>query len=412
MRTFVSFSEALETVLSRIQLIEQEEVSLPDSLGRTLASDIRSPLDLPPFASSAMDGYAVRASDLTDDGGKLKIVEHIPAGKVPERTILAGQCARIMTGAPVPDGADSVVPVEWTREQDDENLGVVLIDRGPREGVHVRPAAEDVKSGAMILRSGEVLTAGAIGMLASMGITQPTVRRRPLVGVVSTGDEVVDPSVEPGFGQIRNSNGPVLQALSGVFGGECPEYAHSPDSPELMRDILERQLEKDLLVVAGGVSVGQHDHVKSVLDEMGLKLDFWKVKQRPGKPLAFGMIGDMPVLGLPGNPVSSAMCFSVYGRRIIEAMLGRKRSGGARLSARLTENMKKVENLHYFTRGIARMNNAGLFEVSPAGAQGSNLLGSVLRANCILHLPDGKDQIEAGAEVTIELLPWTDLTPV
>ena len=181
--------------------------------------DIVSPMDIPPFASSAMDGYAVQAADLSAEGGQLAVVDHIPAGKIPQKKIGSGQCARIMTGAPVPEVADTVVPVEWTAEDGD----VVTVDRGASRGKHVRPAAEDVGMGDVVMRAGDVITPGAAGMLATMGIVKPSVAVRPSVAVISTGDEVIHPSLEPRFGQIRNSNGPVLQSLVHSFGGVCNE---------------------------------------------------------------------------------------------------------------------------------------------------------------------------------------------
>ena len=408
MRTFISFNEALSEVLDRVRLVEAERIPLSEALGRTLAKDVVSSDSIPPFASSAMDGYALRAEDLTGTGGTLKVIEHIPAGRMPQKTVGVGQCARIMTGAPIPKGADTVVPVEWTQEDQE----VVDIDRGATLGVHVRPAAEDVCVGDIILREGDVVTPGGLGMLASLGCISPLVRKRPRIGIISTGDEVVPPSAQPEMGQIRNSNGPTLQALAGVFGASCMGYVHAKDDPKDIQRAIESQMETDLLIIAGGVSVGQHDYVKTVLEKMGMAMHFWKVRQRPGKPLAFGTIGKLPILGLPGNPVSSAMCFSIYGRRAIDTMLGKANLGGAQLQATMNAPMKKVPELHYFSRGIALMRSDGTLEVGPAGAQGSNLLGSVLKANCIIHLPADQSKVGPGTKVTIELLPWTNLNPV
>jgi len=406
MRTFISFEDALNMVLASGTKAEAEHISLSMALGRTLSEPIVSLQNLPPFASSAMDGFAVIASDLAKEGAVLNVVEHIQAGDIPQRAIKPGTCAKIMTGALFPEGADSVAPVEWVLS---ERGNHVSFSRAPQSGQHVRPAAEDVREGDTIFVGGEVITPPVTGMLASLGVDPVPVVRRPRVAVISTGDEIVPPHVQPGPAQIRDSNGPALRSQVLAAGGDCDRYEHAADDPAAIRLVIEENKSADILIFSGGVSMGDHDYVKSVLVDMGGEMLFWKVRQRPGKPLAFGKIGSTVFLGLPGNPVSSAMCFAIYARPLIHKMLGRERVGGQKVSAILQHDVKKVADLHHFSRGVATVGEDGTIGVSEAGSQGSNLFSSVVRANCIIHLPSGEAMAREGSRVTIELLPWANL---
>ncbi len=406
MRTFISFEDALNMVLASGTKAETEHIALSMALGRTLSEPIVSPLNLPPFRSSAMDGFAVIASDLVNEGAVLKVIEHIKAGDNPQRTIESGTCAKIMTGALFPDGADAVAPVEWVLNE--EEAGVSFL-RAPRAGQHVRPAAEDVREGDTVFKGGEVITPPITGMLASLGLDPVPVVRRPRVAVISTGDEIVPPDIQPGPAQIRNSNGPALRSQVLAAGGDCDRYEHAADDPAAISSVIESNRSADLLIFSGGVSMGDHDYVKKVLIDLGGEMLFWKVRQRPGKPLAFGTLGNAVFLGLPGNPVSSAMCFAIYARPLIHKMLGRERVGGRKLSAILQHDVMKVADLHHFSRGVAAVGADCGVSVSEAGSQGSNLFSSVVRANCIIHLPDGETMVREGSPVSIELLPWANL---
>ncbi|NQV71828.1 molybdopterin molybdotransferase MoeA [bacterium] len=400
MRTFISFDEARQIVLAEANGLGTERCSINDALGRILAEDIISQDNIPPFASSAMDGYAVRSEDVLE-GALLEVIEHIPAGQVPQRIVTAGSCARIMTGAPIPEGADAIIPREVSQEKD----GKVQFSTPTQKGKHIRPAAEDVRKGDLVFVNGQRITPPVVGMLATLGKDTVRVSKRPNVVVFSTGDEVVSPEKEPGPGQIRNSNGPALRAQVLMAGGLCPAYVHLPDNPATIREAILANSGADFMIFSGGVSVGDHDYVKEVLDDLGMELMFWKVRQRPGKPLAFGRLGKTLVLGLPGNPVSSSTCFMMYGNPIIEALLGaREPDAGER--AVLLEDVTKVSNLHYFARGILRQDAEGLSVVSLTGPQGSNLFGSVVKANCILHLPEGVALVEKGTVVQVDRLSW------
>lgn len=407
MRTFIPFTEALEIVLSHAVETGTEMVALSDSLGRTLAGGLRADTDIPPFASSAMDGFAVRTADFADDDHRsVRVIGHVAAGTVELPFVEEGTCVEIMTGAPFPPGADAVIPVEWVRSRSGD---AVVFERTPGSGKHVRPAAEDIRKGDQVFRGGELISPSVLGMMATLGVDPVTVRRAPRVRVISTGDEIVPPASTPGPGQIRNSNGPALRAQVLDAGGACDQYEHAPDDPAAIRTCIESGPESDLIVFSGGVSVGDHDHVKAVLDGLGAETLFWKVRQRPGKPLVFGTLGDSLFLGLPGNPVSSAMCFEIYVRSLLERMLGRSAPRSPLLPARLSREMGKVEGLHFFARGRATVSAEGEIVVEDAGPQRSNLYGSVVRANCIVHLPADKDHMPAGASVFIQMLPWAAL---
>jgi molybdopterin molybdotransferase len=410
MRTFIPFEEALATVLSAARPMSDESIPLEEALGRTLSGPVVANEDIPPFASSAMDGFAVRSADLLLGADRvLRISDHIAAGTASPRPLEPGCAAAIMTGAVVPPGADAIIPVERVAARIADG---VRFDMVPEPGKHIRPAAEDILRGSEVFRGGERITPPILGMLATLGIDPVPVRRRPVVRVISTGDEIVTPNSQPGPGQIRNSNGPALCAQVREAGGECPGYDHALDTPDAIRACIEAGADADILVFSGGVSMGEHDHVRTVLEDMGGHLHFWQVRQRPGKPLAFGELGRQLVLGLPGNPVSSAMCFEIYVRPLIERMVGCSPSSAVPLTACLERAMPKVENLHYFARGLAWLDAEGTLKVEDSGPQGSNLYSSVVRANCIIHLPAGTARVDAGSRVEIQILPWAQLFPV
>ncbi len=404
MREFISVEEARALVLDEVTAQPVERVPLAQAYGRTLAEPVVSRENIPPFDNAAMDGFAVRSADLTTLPASLRVVEDVRAGGMPSHSVAPGTCARIMTGAPVPEGADTVVPVEWTEAGED--AGTVRILRVPPAGGHVRRAGEDVRAGETVLGAGAVVTPPVVGLLATLGYAEVAVRVPPRVAVVATGDELVPPEATPGPGQIRNANGPALAAQARAAGAEVLPPLHARDTLEDIRGAVERALEADVLVFSGGVSVGDYDFVKQVLDEMGLTLRFWKVRQRPGKPLAFGLLGGKPVFGLPGNPVSSAVCFEQYVRPALAKMLGRVEVLRPRLRAVLAAPAKKVAGLHYFARGVAATDADGCLTVRLSGPQGSHVYTSVVRANCLVHLPEALQDPEAGTLVDVEWLNW------
>ncbi len=404
MQTFISYETAREAVLSSVGRQPAERVSLSEALGRTLAEPVRSDADIPPFDNAAMDGYAVRVTDLAQLPARLRVVEKIPAGRMPERSVEAGACARIMTGAPFPAGADAVAPVEWTETGPD---GMVMFRQAPTPGQYVRPAGKDVRKGQVVFEPGRVVTPPVVGMLAALGYAEVSVAAAPCVAVIATGDELVDAAEIPGPGQIRNANGPALAAQAAQAGGKALLPPAARDNEAAVRQAIENALEQaDMLLFSGGVSVGAHDCVRQVLEARGARFLFWKVRQRPGKPLAFGMLEGKPVFGLPGNPVSSAVCFEQYVRPALAVMLGRTHVLPPLIPAVLETAISKAAGLHHFVRAQASFSREGTLQVRPTGPQDSNLYASMVAANCILHLPEALENPQAGSAVEIAWLDW------
>ena len=400
MKKGVSVREATRLVMAQAALVATEIIPLSKALGRTARTAVCVPSALPPFASSAMDGFAVRWDDCQVLPATLPVAGTIPAGAVPTLTIESGTCAAIMTGAVMPEGADTVIPVEWTTRLETRT---VRIERAVRAGMYVRPAGQDAEKGEAVVEAGTVLTPGRIGMAAAAGAEELCVARRPTVGLVITGDEL---SREPGplpLGKIRDINGPGLSAQVHEAGATVSGVHYAADNPGQTEAALEGALKVcDVLCVSGGVSMGEHDVVKDVLHRMGLAMLFWRVRQRPGGPLAFGVLDGRPVFGLPGNPVSAAVCFDQYVRPLIASMLGRPSATRPRLRAVLRAPTPKKPGLHFYTRGIYAQGKGGGLEVRDTGPQGSNLYSSMARANCFIHLPEEMDAAPVGTRVSIE----------
>jgi molybdopterin molybdotransferase len=401
MREFVSFQEAQELVLESVLAGPRERVTLAESLGRTLAEEVRAEGPLPPFDNSAMDGYAIRWADVQAERTPLPVTGEIAAGQWPEMPLAAGTAVRIMTGAPIPAGADTVVPVEWTADEAD---GEVTITRVPEVGQHVRRAGRDVPGGEVVFSEGEVITAPVVGMLAAVGRGHVLVSRRPEAAVVATGSELTEAGRPLRRGTIRNSNGPALAAQIRESGGALVGSWHTGDNRRELREVLERSRGADIIVVSGGVSVGKHDLVREVLAEAGIRHLLWRVRQRPGKPLAYGLLDETLVFGLPGNPVSSSVCFDQYVRPALARILGRRHVVRPRRPAILEQSVEKKGGLHYFVRGVASVREDGVHVVSPTGSQQSNIFSSVVKANCLVHLPEEWDDAPAGRLVETEYL--------
>jgi molybdopterin molybdotransferase len=379
----LSVDEALERVLARIEPLAPTEVGLLDALGGVLTEDATADRDVPPFRNSAMDGYAVRGADVTRDGVTLKVVGAVAAGSLPDRAVEAGEAMRIMTGAPMPDGADTVVRVEDT----DNGTTVVTIHKATAQGIAVRQAAEDLRRGEVVLARGTLLRHPEIGVLASIGRAKVNVVRRPNVAVLSTGDELVDIDEEPGPGKIRDANRYSLSAAVRATGCAAFELGIARDSADDLRHALGNAAFGDLVVTSGGVSVGDHDHVKPVVDAMG-QMDFWSIALRPGRPLAFGELrtkrGAVPIFGLPGNPVSALLTFELFVRPALLKMSGRTKLHRPRVQARLLDRIDKPAGLRMFARGIY---DAAAGTVRSTGPQGSGILRSMSLANALIDLP-------------------------
>ena len=402
MKTFIPFYEARQIVLEHAGEAGAEVVPLQEALGRTLAEPVASRDLIPPFNNAQMDGFAVQAADLASPPTLLRVTSDVPAGVFPATDVRTGTCARIMTGAPIPHGADAVVPVEWTEA---DGLDV-RFNRSIDVGTYVRRAGEDVQPGEQVFASGELITPPVVGMLAALGFSDVRVRMPPRVAVIATGDELVEAAETPGPGQIRNANGPALAAQVRTAGAVPLPPDVARDTETDTRRAIEQALSADVIMLSGGISMGERDVVQRVLRAMGAELLFWKVRQRPGKPLAFGLLDGRLVFALPGNPVSSAMGFEQYVRPALAQRLGRTSVLRPLYPATLAESVAKKPGLHHFVRGHAAFASGGALHVRPTGPQASNLYASVVRAECIIHLPEAMADPQAGTSVEVEWLTW------
>lgn len=412
----ITVEEAQAQVLARITRLESKLVPTLEALGCVLASDIISDIDVAPFDNSAMDGYAVRAADTAgaseDAPVILHVVDHIAAGAMPLATVGRGEASRIMTGAPTPDGADAIVMVEDTTslEMGGSTGGTVAIGRAARAGDHIRLRGEDVRVGETVMSVGETLTPAGVGLLATLGVTEVDVYRRPEVAIVSTGDELVDIASKPGPGQIRNSNSWSLAAQVQAAGGIPHILGIARDNEADTRALLSRAPEFDLMITTGGVSMGDFDVVRDVLEDIG-RMDFWKVAMRPGAPQTYGTIGGTPFFGLPGNPTSTMVGFELFVRPSIRRMRGFADLFRPRTLAILGEDVRKKSDRRYFMRGRLVRGEDGVCTVSLSGAQSSAMLTAMHRANCLISLPEGDSAFSAGTEVTCIRLDMEEGTP-
>jgi molybdopterin molybdotransferase len=402
----MTVEQARELVFGFVNRLEPERVPLLEALGRVLAEDAVSDIDVAPFDNSAMDGFAVRAADTSgasvDSPVTLEVVSHIGAGDFSELAIGPGQAARIMTGAPVPPGPDAIVMVEHTHAvSGDGGVGsVVAIEREAAPGDHIRKRGEEVRAGQVVLSVGDVLGPAGIGLLASTGNGDVAVYRRPRVAIISTGSELVEVSETPGPGKIRNSNSYSIAAQVIAAGGVPVRFPIVPDDIDATREAFSRAAgESDFIVTSGGVSVGDFDYVKPVLEELG-ELTFCKVAMRPGNPQTLGKIGGVPFFGLPGNPTSTYVGFEIFVRPALRLMQGFTSLDRPVVRAALTHDVKKKQDRRYYLR--ARLTNAqdgaGL-AVTLAGSQSSALLTAAHMGNCFMVLPQGEGFFAAGTVV-------------
>jgi molybdopterin molybdotransferase len=390
----LSVDEALERILARVRPLAPISVDLLDALGMTLADDVAADRDVPPFRNSAMDGYAVIALDVANAPATLRVVGEIAAGGMPARPIVRGEAMRIMTGAPLPDGADTIVRVEDT----DNRTDAVTITAATRPGTSVRAAGEDLKRGETILRAGTVLRAAEIGVLATIGQGTVRVIGRPRVAVLSTGDELVELDAPLRPGQIRDANRYSLASAARAMGATpVPLGIVRDTADDLRRALRDAATKADVIVTSGGVSVGDHDHVKPVVDELG-SMDFWSIAIRPGRPLAFGEIDGRLIFGLPGNPVSSLLGFELFVRPALLKMAGRRLLHRPRVSATLDDTLDTPPGLRFFARGVY---DPAANTVRTTGPQGSGILRSMALANCFIDVPATVQHVDRGTSVTV-----------
>ena len=401
--SMIQVQEALDKILCQIQFKGVERVPLGQALGRVLTEDVVSRINNPPLDNSAMDGYAVIAKDIEsatpENPVKLEVVEEIAAGYTAKGTLKPGQTMRIMTGAPIPPGADAVLMQEDTQK---DGNAILCLDKAD-VAENIRRAGEDVKIGEGVIKKGTTLSPAHIGMLAVIGRSQIAVSQRPTVSILSTGDEILELDETPQGPQIFNSNGHMLAAQIKSAGGIPIYLGIAKDTEKDLMEKFEWALKADIVVSSGGVSVGDYDLVKSSLQKMGQDMLFWKVAMKPGKPLAFGRIGKTPIFGLPGNPVSSFVSFEQFVRPSLRKVLGCSDLSHKTVQAKLTRTInKKPGRLHFLSSIVSWAD--GEYTVTPAGEQGSGILKSAANANGLLIFPLEAEEIKQGQEVAVQLL--------
>jgi molybdopterin molybdotransferase len=392
----LTVEEALEAILSRIHVLETERVELIGSLGRVLAETIVSRREIPPWPNSSMDGYAVRAADT--GAVELSVVGQIAAGAMPARPVTSGEAMRILTGAPMPDGADAVVPQEDVTSAN----GKIRLAARVAPGAYVRPAGEDVRVGDRLLEPGSVLGPAEIGLLATLGYTQARVFRRPRVAILSTGNELADLGTEPGPGQIPNTNTYSLMAQVIDAGAEPINLGVVADRLDTITERLRAGLDADVLLSSAGVSVGDLDFVKEALSQLGAELHLWKVSMRPGKPITFGSVRGRPVFGLPGNPVSAMVTFELFVRPALRRMAGHRQLQRPRIVAHAAERIANPGIRRGYLR-VSLTRDGGEWRARLTGNQGSGILRSMVLADGLAVVP-GDAVVDEGQAVEVILL--------
>ncbi|MFB3108430.1 MAG: gephyrin-like molybdotransferase Glp [Candidatus Binatia bacterium] len=399
----ISVNEAVELILKKVSPLTGEEVPLLEANGRVLFENVRAQRSVPPFANSAMDGFAVRWQDVEGTTAAkpviLRILDEVRAGYVAKHSVQKGTAIKIMTGAVIPRGADTIVRVEYTESVH----GKVRISKVDGCGSHVRGAGEDVQSGRTILQKGKRLGPADIGLMASVGKSKVRVYRRPSVGLISTGDELLEVGDPPRPGKIVNSNSYTLFAAVQETGANPVSLGIVRDKRESLAACISKALRYDVIMTSGGVSVGDYDFVKEALGDVGVKMQFWRVAQKPGHPMAFGRIGQKPVFGLPGNPVSSFVSFLLYARPVLLKMMGHKDLFLPVIRATLEHEIRKSRGVKEFIRCRLRYENNHGF-ASTTGSQSSGVLSSLSLAQGLIVAHEKETRIAKGRRVPVILL--------
>ncbi len=392
-------ADALERLLAGAMPLSPEPVDLLSASGRTLAEPLAAKLTAPPFDASAMDGYAVRLTDLTTLPARLRVIGEAAAGQGFRGKVATGEAVRIFTGAPMPDGADAVhIQENCTREDD-----AVIVREGNPDAAHVRPRGGDFTTGAELLNAGTRLGARQITLAAAMGHATLPVHRKPKVAILASGDELVLPGVTPGTDQIVCSNPYGVAALVAAAGGDPHFLGIAADTREALNAHIDRARGYDLLITIGGASVGDHDLIAPVLEARGLSLDFWKIAMRPGKPMLFGRLGDMRVVGLPGNPVSALICTRVFLVPLIERLCGRTQSNARMVDAIAAVDIEANGPRTHYMRATLQRGDDGRLLARPVRSQDSSLLSPLAAADCLLVREVGAPVLKAGE--TVQVLP-------
>jgi len=421
----ISVEQALEKILSYVDVLEEEQVPLLDSLGQVLAEDIYSSIDIPPLDNAAMDGYAVQSKDTYGASREsprfLRVIDTVIAGSIPKYEVEPGTAIRIMTGAPVPKGADSVVRFEDTDETQrkkpstEQSITEIGILCKVEAGLNIRRAGEDITKGSIVLKKGMVIRPAEVGVLASLGRSKATVIRRPVVAILATGNELVDINQPLPAGKIYNSNTYSVATLIRRYGGIPKILGIALDSEDSLVTRLRQGLDADMLITTGGVSAGDYDIVKNVLAKEG-EITFWTVRMKPGKPLAFGTIKgigkagktrNIPQLGLPGNPVSSMVTFELFARPAILRMMGKKNLVKPTVEAVIEEPIVNTDGRRIYTRAVVEK-RGGQYSARLTGPQGSGILTSMSQANGLVIVPENKGEVKVGEIVQVMMLDWNE----
>lgn len=418
--SMIPVEEARERILSYFSRLEPERKPLLDALGQVLAEDVVAPFDIPPLDNTAMDGYAVRAADTAGASEaspvELRVIADLAAGYVLETPVGPGEAVRIMTGAPIPPGADAIVPFEETDEalrginEAARKPGLVRVLKAASPGANIRCRGEDVRSGTAVIPAGRVIRPSEVGVLASIGLTHVTVIRRPVVAILSTGDEITPPGEPLKPGRIYDANAYSIAALVRKYGGIPRILGIARDTVEDLTAKIRQGLDADMLVTSAGVSRGDFDVVKDVLAREG-NIDFWTVRMRPGKPLAFGAFTapdgrSVPHLGLPGNPVSSMVSFELFGRPAIFTMLGRADWERPTIRAIARDYVKNPDGRRFYARCIVSRGDDGRWYADLTGPQGSGMLTSMSAANALAVIPEDVPAANPGDEIECIMLDW------
>ena len=411
----LSVEDAREKILSKFEILNPTQINILDSVGSIVSEDIISEINVPPLDNSAMDGYAVIKDDLINADDEniiyLDVIEEIPAGSIPKLSLSTGQASRIMTGAPIPSGSDAVVPFEDTNELENNDKSKIGIKISVKNLENIRKKSEDIKKGSIIIKKGSLITSATIGVMASIGLEKVSVIRKPIIGILSTGNELLEPGEKNQDGKIYNSNTYTLSSLVKEFGATPLIQKHALDKVEDLEKKLKKLRDVDLIVTSAGVSKGDYDIVKDVLYKNG-DINLWSVNMRPAKPLAFGIITidgkKIPLLGVPGNPVSAMIAFEKFGRYAIDKMKGKPLKNRPIIKANLESDIINHDGRRLYSRVKVIVDSSSKVIAIPIKNQSSGVLTSMHEANGLAICPSDIDILKKGEKIDVEMFNWNE----